>query len=556
LGLLWTPLALLAPIPLKIAVDHVLGGEPLPGWTAWAVPAGWAAPPDALAVLVAATVILIAVATLVHNTGDWLLRETVSDGLVRDFRGRLLRHVLRMPTPASSEEGTGGTTYRINYDAPALEWTTIYGLMPILISSFSLVGILVMTARLSPMAAFIAAATAVPLILLIHRNQRRMYARWRQVKELESATHAAVQEVAAAVPVVVAFGQEDREVRRFLEHSQRMFRAKLGTMGLQGVFGALLSLATAAGTAAILYTSIREVQLGTLTTGEMVLIMAYVAQLYGPVQHIGSHLSDQQVAVAGVERAFELLDRPPAVRERDTGALPLKRARGEITLDQVSFGYAVGRPVITDLSLAVPAGSRVGIIGPTGCGKTTLLRLLNRFLDPEAGRILLDGIDIREYRLPDLRRQFAVVAQDTILFSGTIAENIAYGDPSAPRERIIDAAVRAQAHEFVARLPDGYDTRLGERGLTLSGGERQRIALARAYLKDAPVLLLDEPTSAVDAETERAILDSLEGLMKGRTTFLVTHRVAALRDMDLVLRLVPDAQVVEYREVAGGGLTI
>jgi ATP-binding cassette subfamily B protein len=273
--------------------------------------------------------------------------------------------------------------------------------------------------------------------------------------------------------------------------------------------------------------------------------MAYLAQLYEPLTAMSSRVADIQASLASAERAFALLDEAPNIVERP-GARALGRVAGAVEFRNVSFAYGDGRPVLQDVSFSVRPGTRVGIAGQTGVGKTTLVSLLIRFYDPTAGQIALDGIDVRDCRLADLREQFGIVLQEPVLFSTSIAENIAYARPGASRREVEDAARAANADEFIAALPDGYETAVGERGMRLSGGERQRISLARAFLKDAPVLLLDEPTSSVDPATEARILDAMERLMRGRTTFLIAHRASTLEHCDPVLiiengRLAPRA---------------
>jgi ATP-binding cassette, subfamily B, bacterial len=262
--------------------------------------------------------------------------------------------------------------------------------------------------------------------------------------------------------------------------------------------------------------------------------MAYLAQLYRPLETVSKKVASIQSSLASAERAFSLLDQVPDVVERPL-AKPVARAVGRIAFRNVSFSYGRGRPVLEDVSLDVPAGTSVGIAGPTGAGKTTFLNLLARLFDPTSGQVLLDDVDLRDYRLHDLRNQFAIVLQDPVLFSTTITENIAYGRPGASHDEIVEAAQAAGAHEFIARLPDGYDTEVGERGMTFSGGERQRISLARAFLKDAPILILDEPTSAIDGRSEAMILETMQTLMRGRTTFMVAHRLNTLEICDLRL---------------------
>jgi ATP-binding cassette subfamily B protein len=298
----------------------------------------------------------------------------------------------------------------------------------------------------------------------------------------------------------------------------------------------------------VLYFGVRSVQAGTITLGSLLVVMAYLAQLYVPLQTMSRQVASLQAHLASAERAFTLLDEAPDVPERPS-ARPLVRARGEVAFESVSFGYETARPLLDNVSLKVEGGTRVGIAGRTGAGKSTLLGLLTRFFDPTAGAIYLDGVDLRDYRVADLRNQFAVVLQDPVLFSTTIGENIAYGRPGASQEEIAGAARAAGIDEFIASLPLAYDTPVGERGMTLSGGERQRISLARAFLKDAPILILDEPTSAVDVRTEAAIIEAMERLMAGRTTFMVAHRLSTLESCNL--RLIVEGGAVRIADSSG-----
>ena len=288
--------------------------------------------------------------------------------------------------------------------------------------------------------------------------------------------------------------------------------------------------------AGVLFIGVRHVRSGALTLGQLLIVMGYLAQLYQPLKTISRKTSSRQFYLASAERAFALLDERPDVPER-SHARSIGRAAGAVAFRHVSFAYNPDHPVLHDVSFEVPPGARVAIEGPTGAGKTTLVGLLIRFYDPTAGGILLDGVDLRDYRLADLRNQFTIVLQEPVLFSTSIAENIAYGRPGANELDIVRAAAAAGAHDFVVRLPRGYATPVGERGMQLSGGERQRIALARAFLKDAPLLILDEPTSSVDVKTEAAILDAMDRLMQGRTAFVITHRTSALATCDMRLQL-------------------
>jgi len=312
--------------------------------------------------------------------------------------------------------------------------------------------------------------------------------------------------------------------------------ARIRLAYMESGFGLLVNGTTALGTAIVMVIGFESVNSGSITLGQLLVVLAYLAQLYHPLETISRQAAGLQSSLASAQRAFELLDAVPDVVEHPH-ARPLTRAQGGLDLDRVTFAYDGSRPVLHDVSLSIRPGMRVGIAGPTGAGKTTLLSLLMRFYEPASGRILLDGVDLREYRLRDLRDQFALVLQEPVLFSTTIAENIAYGRDDATREEIEGAARSAAAHGFITALPDGYDSVVGERGMTLSGGERQRIALARAFLKDAPILLLDEPTSSVDVETEAAIVDAMERLMAGRTTLMIAHRLSTLDVCDMRIQL-------------------
>jgi len=281
----------------------------------------------------------------------------------------------------------------------------------------------------------------------------------------------------------------------------------------------------------VLFVGVRHVQAGVLSTAAFLVVLGYLAQLYGPLETISQKVGDLQSSFASAERAFELLDETPDVQEKPD-ARRIGRARGTIEFRDVSFGYDGQISVLRDISFAIAPGTRLGIVGKTGAGKTTLVSLMTRFYDPTAGAILLDGVDLRDYRLADLRNQFGIVLQEPVLFSTSIAENIAYARPNARSRDVIAAAEAANAHEFIRQLPDGYDTVVGERGMRLSGGERQRIALARAFLKDAPILILDEPTSSVDTKTETAIMEASERLMKGRTSLMIAHRLSTLENCD------------------------
>jgi ATP-binding cassette subfamily B protein len=534
LGLMSVPLALLVPLPLKIAVDNVLAGHPVSPFVNAFLPGE----PTPSSILIAAVALSLTLALLSQLQGfaTSVLRTYTGEKLVLAFRADLFRRAQRLSLRYHDSKGTADSGYRIQYDAPAIQWIAIDGLIPLVTAALTLLGMILIILRLDRQLAVVALAVCPILFLLSRVYARQLRQQWSSVKELESSALSVVQEVLSAVRVVKAFGQEDREQTRFLERARASFRQRTRTAAAEGRLGVLIGLTLAAGGAAVLFLGIQHARAGRLTLGELLVVMTYLSQLYAPLSALSKKAAGLQGSLASAERAYALLDGEADVIER-AGARPLARAAGGIEFRNVSFSYEAGRPVLRDLSFEVRPGARVGIFGPTGAGKTTLVSLLSRFYDPTGGEILLDGIDLRDYRLADLREQFAIVLQEPVLFSTSIAENIAYARPEASDQEVVEAARAAGVHEFVSRLPDGYETQVGERGMRLSGGERQRVSLARAFLKDAPILVLDEPTSSVDVATESAILDTLERLMEGRTTITIAHRRTTLKRCDAWLEI-------------------
>jgi len=536
IGLLASPIALLNPVPLKIVVDSVLGDRPLPGFLRVVLPAATTGSANALLAVAVGLLLAVAVLGRLQSLANKFMQTYVGERLVLGLRAQLVDHAQRLSVSYHDSQGTADALYRIQQDAGVIDKIVVEGVIPFAAATITLVTMIAVTVRLDWQLALVGLAVSPPLFLLSSVFRPRMRRQARRVKKLETSALAIVQETLGALRVVKAFGQEARETDRFVRRSGEGMAARIRLALLEGRYGLLVGLMAAAGTAAVLLIGVGHVRSGALTLGQLLMALTYLGQLYDPLKTMSGKAAGLQSYLASIERAFALLDERPDVTERPH-ARSIERAVGAVAFRDVSFAYGPDRQALHAISFEVEPGTRLGIVGATGAGKTTLISLLTRFYDPTAGAILLDGVDLRDYKLAELRRQFAVVLQDTVLFSASIGENVAYAAPGAAREQIVAATEAANAHAFIERLPQGYDTPVGERGMQLSGGERQRIALARAFLKDAPLLILDEPTSSVDAKTESAILEAMDRLMRGRTAFLITHRPSALTACDVQLRL-------------------
>ena len=518
------------PWPMKLLVDHVLGSKPLPHLLqSIGFPTSGMA---LLGVIVGAGLILFGLNATLDAVLAWTWtragRRMVYD-LAEDLFARLQRRSLlyhqRVPV--------GDTMGRITVDS----WSVYQTLEALVVSPLhailAIAAMVLLMAQLSPLLTWVSLAIAPFIVGASFLVGKPLRAAARMKREVETRIQSHIQQTLAGLPVVQSFTQEGREHERLQQYAGVAIAAQQRT-ALVGSINSLSSgLVMTVGTAIVLWLGARQVLAGVLTIGDILVFLVYLGSLQAQMKILAGTYTSLQTIGASADRVAEVLERPAEISDAP-GIKALARARGHIEIQRVTFGYEHGQPVLHEISLEIKADQTVAIVGPTGAGKTTLVNLIPRFFDPWHGRVLIDGHDVRELTLRSLRQNIALVLQESVLFPMSLAENIAYGRPDASREDIERTARAANAHEFISKLPHGYDTEVGERGATLSGGERQRIAIARALLKDAPILILDEPTSALDAETEHLLLEAMERLRAGRTTLLIAHRLSTVRKADRV----------------------
>ena len=523
-------LELAKPWPLKIVVDNVLGRTPL-GWPSF----------DALSragMLAVACTALIAIYALLGTLTVTSNYTTISVGqrMVNDFRADLYAHLQRLSMAFHSRREVGDLLFRLTADTLAIQTLTMNGFFPILTSVVLLGGMVVVMLRLDLAMTLVALAVVPILFAAIIALSSRINALATDARVKESALWSVAQRTIGAIRVIQAFTTEQSEHRRFVDTSSASLDANLRLYTFQSVYSAFVNVLIAGGTAAVLWFGASSVMSGKLTVGDVLVFTSYLASLYAPINSLTQTWGLIQGARVGAERVFEILDTAPDLVD-GTRELTRGEVRGEIRFDDVQFGYDPSQLILRGVSFVAAPGQLVAIVGATGAGKTTLVSLIPRFYDVRSGRVLLDGVDVREFRLRSLRSQVGMVLQPPLVFPTTLRDNIAYGRPEASTEDILRAANLAQLDDFIARLPLRLDTIVGEGGATLSSGEQLRVTIARAILRDAPILILDEPTAALDVETEARVMAGLDNLMGGRTTFVIAHRLSTVRRADLVLVL-------------------
>jgi len=537
-------LTVLQPWPLKVLVDNVLKDRPLP-----------AALNDVFELLPGpasrdALLTWVVVATLVLFLLSWAAGLMASLASVRfgervsyDVAGDLFGHLQRLSLRFHLEHGVGSSIRRITGDSGAIATIVQDAMLPAMAAVATVVTMVVIMVQLDLELTLLALGVLPAMALVMRLYSGAMTERSYEQQESEGDLYETLEQTLTGLTVVQTFQGEPAGDRRFAGDTDRVMDATIRMTWAQFRFKLLLGAVTALGTAAVFWVGAQHALDGTLSVGTILVFLAYLGSLYAPLHDVSHSSTTVTEALGSAIRVVEVLDAPADVADR-RGAVGLSGVRGDVALEGVWFGYEPGRPVLRGVDLVARRGEVVAVVGPTGAGKSTLVSLVPRFFDPDRGRVTLDGHDLRDLRLATVRGSVSLVLQESFLFPFSVAENIAYGRPGASREEIEAAARDANAHEFISRLPEGYETVLGERGASLSGGERQRVAIARALLKDAPVLILDEPTSALDAETEGLLLGALERLMEGRTTVIIAHRLSTIRHADQIVVL-RDGHIVE-----------
>ena len=525
---------LLEPWPLKIIFDYVLGSKTVPAWLAPILLERH----DRLAILDAAAVavVVIAIVGAISSFTEKYLSTTVGKRVGYELRHLLYHHVQRLSMAFYEKLQTGDMVVRLTSDIEAAEDFVSSAVLGIALNLITLTGMTVVMFYLDWRFSLIGLSVAPALFVIVFRFTRRIKRSAREVKKKESDLASVVQESIASVRVVKAFAQEAFEEGRLDHQSQETVDVSLRARSVKARLSPMVDVLVSIGTCLVLWYGVRLVLADRLSSGALLIFVLYLGKMYKPMKDLSKMSDTWSKAAVGFERIGEILSIESMVRDRP-GARPAPPFKGRIEFQDVRFSYAPDRPVLDGVNLVVEPGQRAALVGLTGSGKSTLIGLLPRMYDVGSGRVCIDGTDIQAYTLASLRSQIGMVLQDTMLFHTSVAQNIAYGRPGATHDEIVQAAKLANADEFIQRLPQGYDTVLGERGDTLSGGQRQRIAIARAIVRNAPILLLDEPSASLDPESEALIFDGLARLMKGRTSITIAHRLATVRNADVIFVL-------------------
>jgi subfamily B ATP-binding cassette protein MsbA len=537
--------SLLQPWPLKVVFDRVLetGARHGHGWLNHEITSITGGDRLAVLKLAAVATLLIAAVGALCSFIEKYLTNTVAQWVMHDLRCNLYSHIQRLSLSYHDHKQTGDLISRVTSDIDAIQSFIASGLLGALVNSLTLAGMVGVMFYVNWRFTLIALSVAPLLFGVVYSYTRRIKKAARVVRKKEGEIVSVIQEVLTAIRVVKAFAREDFELHRLEEESLESVEIALHARGLKAKLAPLVEIVVAVGTSLVLWYGAHMVLAGSLSAGSLIVFIAYLGKMYKPMQDLSKMTDSYSKAAVGYERIREIMAARNEVRDLPR-ARQAPRLEGRITFSNVFFGYEAQTTVLHDVSFQIAAGQTAALVGPTGAGKTTIISLLARFYDVRSGAVKIDGRDIRSFTQESLRRQISFVLQETLLFHGPIWYNIAYGKPGARRAEVLRAAELANAHEFIEKLPDGYSTIVGERGVTLSGGQRQRIAIARAVIRNSPILILDEPTTGLDSASEQLVFEALDRLMKGKTSVVIAHRLSTIRGADLIL-VVKDGAIVE-----------
>jgi ATP-binding cassette subfamily B protein len=534
---------LLEPWPLKLVLDNVIRGLPAKGWAARIIDA--VAGSDKLATLefAAAAVLVIAIAGALCSYAEKYVTTSVGQWVMHDLRRTLYSHIQRMSLAYHDQSQTGDLIGRVTTDIDAIQSFITSGLLDALASTLTLAGMVGVMFYMNWRFTLIALSVAPLLFFVVYVYTRRIKKASREARKKDSQIVSLVQEVFSSIRVVKAFGRETYEENRLEEESLEGIEIAMRARSLKAKLSPLVDVIVAVGTCLVLWFGGRMALNGTLLPGTLVVFILYLAKMYKPMQALSKMTDTYSKAEVGYERIREVLATENQVEDLPR-ARRAPRLKGKIEFDKVSFHYTPEQPILRDLSFVAQPGQLVAFVGPTGAGKTSLISLVPRFYDPVSGVVKLDDRNVKEFTQESIRSQISFVLQETLLFHGPIWKNIAYGRPGASRAEILRAAEIALAHEFIEKMPERYDTIVGERGVTLSGGQRQRIAIARAVIRNTPIMILDEPTSGLDAESEKLVFEALDRLMEGKTSLVIAHRLSTIQRADMIC-VVQDGTIIQ-----------
>ncbi len=547
---------LLEPWPLKIVLDNVLKSRSTNGWLNHLVLARFDGDKLKTLEFAALAVLIIALVGGLCSYIEKYVTTSVGQWVTHDLRRALYSHIQRLSLAYHDHKQTGDLISRVTSDIDSIQSFINSGLLGALINGLTLVGMLGVMLYLNWRFTLIALSVAPVLFVVVYSYMRRIKKASREVRKKEGEIVSVIQELLSSIRVVKAFAREDYEQKRLEEESLEGVEIALRARSLKAKLAPLVEIIVAVGTGLVLWFGARMALNGSLSAGSLVLFIFYLGKMYKPMQELSKMTDAYSKAAIGYERIREVLDVDGEVKDLP-GARRAPAFQGRIEFDHVGFSYDSGAPVLKDVSFKIEAGQVAALVGPTGAGKTTIISLIPRFYDPSTGVVKIDGLDVRRFTQKSLRHQISFVLQETLLFRAPVWYNIAYGRPDASRAEILRAAELANASEFVEAMPDGYDTMVGERGVTLSGGQRQRIAIARAIIRNTPILIMDEPSSGLDAASEKLVFEALDRLMQGKTSIVIAHRLSTVRNADAIFVIDAGSMVESGRHqqlVESGGL--